>query len=214
MSEVKVSDFLEGYDDAPSDDHGFVNRPIPKGQYPLKFSKLVDTRFTRNGVPEAVFRAEVVDGPAKEDGFLYSMYLGASRTKVVENADGSLAKDSQGQLVREEISEEEFRKKVRGAQGKIKTLRTNVFKLPASVTPSVPQTDPAYIFQFYGIADLVGREFMSDVIVDKDGRNKIMNFFPLDHKEFGMSMWREKELPRQERASKGKGASVSKAAEI
>jgi hypothetical protein len=174
--------------------------------------------FTKNGVPEAALRVEVTEGPFQGQGFIDSWYLAAGRTQAVTDDKGALVKDNEGNIQREAVSDKDFADRMRKSQGRIKTIRASVFKLPASVTPSVPSTDDDFLFQFYDIDGLVGREHMGEVKVDKEsGRNSFLNRFPMDHKEFGLAAWRAKELPRQLKtagAGKAGGGAIAKAQEI
>ncbi len=189
------SSFVEGYDDA-SPDHGYMPEPLPLGEYPVRVERIISKRDTKNGVPSAGVLLRVTEGPLENRTALVTLYLGASSVK--RNKDNQEV----------ERSPEEIDKARAKVQGMMAGLLKSVGLSKGDVA-GLDSSSPDFVYGFYRIDDLPGREFMAGITKRQDNNN-LSAYWPLDDPSHGLEAWRREVLPKQEAAfARNKQASSS-----
>jgi hypothetical protein len=159
-------------------------------------AQLIDGEaLTQGGTAQQKVRLEVLDGPEKGNGFIHTFYLSAAKTEYDQDSGERVAR-----------TDAEYEKKLSGAMGR---MRGFIKTLDIDTNEACGDDEDSKYHQFFNVQMWVGREFMGEVALKKNNwngeeENSLQNYFPNDHKEHGIDMWRQKELPKQlARAGKG-----------
>jgi hypothetical protein len=178
------SKYLEGVDDVQPT-FGFSNDPLPKGQYPFVVKAIQDQGESPNGQPFAKVQLGVLEGPYKGRVVFETIYFGAAETKGVLDGD---------KFVRVARTPEEWKKANTAAlgrcQGWIKAL---------GIAHGDDKSDP---FAYFRVGSWVGCQIMCELGVKND-QNNVTAFCTIDDPKKGISVWREKVLPAQEKRVAG-----------
>ena len=174
---------LEGIDDVPVDG-GNVGGGLPKGTYPGTVDRIVTKEFSKNNVPRVAFMIKISEGELKGRTAFLDIYLGASRFDT-KYENGKKVGDT-------ERSEQDYNEKRLAALGRVKGLLT-ALDLPHKNVPSVGPDDSEYIFEYFGIDNMVGRGAMWTLSIDGEGRNKLQGVRSFSHAKEGLDAWRDKQ---------------------
>jgi hypothetical protein len=172
-------DFLAGYDDVEPD-AGSSFSVLDKGDYYFEVEKIVRQGLSKNGIPTVAYMLRVLEGKLAKRTLITEFYLGAGRLKSAPNGEGQV-----------ERTEEEYGEALRKNQGRWKGFMKEL-GVPSKVNASVPANDPDFIFQVMNVNGAVGAQFIGEVSIDKDGRNRLGAIRSVNHATKGLAALRAK----------------------
>ena len=171
-------DVMQGYDDV-TPTQGLVSEPLAKGWYWLK-AEVMNKDVTKSGLPRVRFMFRALDldtgEPMKGKIAFVDWYLAASKT---------VGRDEE----KRDRTPEEYRKSLNSVQAQCKGLFEKAMKVPKGA-PTGEGADQ--VFNFFNVDACDGRDFVAEVLVDKDGRNGLRSYHPVDDEKHGLAWLRAK----------------------
>jgi len=203
----EFTNMTDGYDDV-APEYGNVFEPLEKDHYPVRILEIKKTDTTNAGASRFSLMAEITEGPLKgRKALITSIYVSPALREVIKDGD-NIERDSNGRATYRNRPSEDLAKATKGTQGRVKGL-LDAFGLPhRNPTPTLRPNDEGYIYDFFGIQGLVGREAIVGVGVSGDF-NTYDGAWPVDHNKYGLAAWRQKNLPRQMKKYAGNSAVVA-----
>ena len=181
-----MSSMYEGFDDVEAS-YGFVPEPLPKGWYPMVVEKVLDTKTSVKGSLSARLQLQVTEGEYKDKRAFVSLTM--TPAKLDQNNQNK--------------TEAELKKNTTVIQQLMSGWMKSI-----NATTSIPAgaDEDEKVCSFFNIGTWDGSQFMANIKYraasgNFDASNNLGSFRNLDDEKYGIAVWREKSVSKDEKVA-------------